>query len=222
MSKSVYSLVLSDEVVRKIDALAYASGANRSAMINRILGEYVSYVTPEERVSSAFDRMTELLIGAGDVFQMPARPSGSMMSMRSAIAYKYNPSVRYSVELSRSQDITDVGTLKVQLRTQNESLISLMNDFLSVFTAFELKYTDGTVSEYGGGRFIRRLILRENGNASLSAVSGETVGEIISDYVKTFDAAVKAYFYSLGDRHAAVKNVAEIYGKYISDCRFII
>ena len=50
MSKSVYSLVLSDEVVREVDLEAYRHGLSRSAMINQILAEAVSYVTPEKRM----------------------------------------------------------------------------------------------------------------------------------------------------------------------------
>ncbi|MBQ1203294.1 MAG: ribbon-helix-helix protein, CopG family, partial [Loktanella sp.] len=50
MNKSVYSIVLSDDVVAQVDRLAYKAGTSRSAMINRILADYVSYVTPEQRL----------------------------------------------------------------------------------------------------------------------------------------------------------------------------
>ena len=41
--------MLSEGVVRAVDAEAARLGTNRSALINRILAEYVSYVTPEMR-----------------------------------------------------------------------------------------------------------------------------------------------------------------------------
>ena len=47
MKKSLYSIILSDEVVNEIDRLAYKANTNRSNMINQILAEYVSYTTPE-------------------------------------------------------------------------------------------------------------------------------------------------------------------------------
>ena len=50
MNKSVYSLVLSDEIVQEIDRMAYEAGASRSAMINQILADYVRYTTPEKRM----------------------------------------------------------------------------------------------------------------------------------------------------------------------------
>ena len=50
MSKSVYSVVLMDDVVDAVDRLAYEAGTNRSNMINRILAEYVQLATPEQRM----------------------------------------------------------------------------------------------------------------------------------------------------------------------------
>ena len=53
MSKSVYSLVLSDDVVAAVDRAAYALGSSRSNLINQILAEYVSFITPEKRRKDA-------------------------------------------------------------------------------------------------------------------------------------------------------------------------
>ena len=65
MSKSVYSIVLSDDVVREVDREAYANGLSRSAMINRLLAEAVSYVTPEMRMREIFGQVESLLTGGG-------------------------------------------------------------------------------------------------------------------------------------------------------------
>ena len=62
MNKSLYSLILSDDVVREIDRLAYKSGTNRSSMINRILAEYVSYTTPEMRFNQIFSALESMLL----------------------------------------------------------------------------------------------------------------------------------------------------------------
>ena len=55
MKKNLYSLTLSDEVVREVDALAHRLGTNRSALVNRILSEYVSVPTPERRINDIFE-----------------------------------------------------------------------------------------------------------------------------------------------------------------------
>ena len=44
MKKSVYSLVLMDDVVDAIDKLAYSMNTSRSNLINQILAEKVSYI----------------------------------------------------------------------------------------------------------------------------------------------------------------------------------
>ena len=54
MKKSVYSLVLSDDVVEAVDRAAYQNGLSRSAMVNQILADYVSYTTPEKRMREIF------------------------------------------------------------------------------------------------------------------------------------------------------------------------
>ena len=47
MKKSVYSLVLMDDVVEAIDELAYSMNTSRSNLINQILAARVSLLTPE-------------------------------------------------------------------------------------------------------------------------------------------------------------------------------
>ena len=85
MKKSAYSLVLSDDVVAEVDRAAYQNGLSRSAMINQILAEYVSYTTPEQRMREIFSQV-ERLLTPGGVFQTLLQPSDSMMSLRSALA----------------------------------------------------------------------------------------------------------------------------------------
>ena len=50
VNKSVYSLVLADDVVEAIDRLAYSMNTSRSNLINQILAERVQLLTPEKRM----------------------------------------------------------------------------------------------------------------------------------------------------------------------------
>ena len=61
MGKSVYSLVLSDDVVEKIDQAAYQKNTSRSNLINQILAEYVSFVTPEKHMQDIFRALTQII-----------------------------------------------------------------------------------------------------------------------------------------------------------------
>ena len=87
MKKNIYSLVLSENVIAAVDRLAYERHTNRSNLINQILAEYVSYETPEKRMQNVFDRMQALL---GSAFQPLESTSSTMLTLRSALSYKYN------------------------------------------------------------------------------------------------------------------------------------
>ncbi|MEZ4508643.1 MAG: ribbon-helix-helix protein, CopG family [Eubacteriales bacterium] len=134
MNKSVYSLVLSDEIVQEIDRMAYETGASRSAMINQILAEYVRYTTPEKRMREVFSAIEQMLLGS--VFEPQLQPSESMFSLRSALDYKYNPSVRYSVELYKNARPL-LGELRVSVRSQNSALVLAMLQFFKLWTRIE-------------------------------------------------------------------------------------
>ncbi|HNZ41176.1 MAG TPA: hypothetical protein PKJ65_04740, partial [Clostridia bacterium] len=55
MGKSVYSLILNDEVIKKIDMLAYARRTSRSNYISEVLASHVSYTTPQQRIKDILD-----------------------------------------------------------------------------------------------------------------------------------------------------------------------
>ena len=111
MSKSVYSLVLSDDVVAAVDRAAYSLGSSRSNLINQILAEYVSFITPEKRRKDIFDALASV-IGGFEPFQVQTRGSDSILNIRSPLRVKYNPTIKYTVELSRGSG-SEIGQLKI-------------------------------------------------------------------------------------------------------------
>ena len=155
MQKSVYSIVLSDDVVAQIDRLAYRHNTNRSNMINQILAEYVSYVTPEKRMQDTFARM-ESILRTADTFQVLMQPTDSTMTLRSAIAYKYNPSVRYAVELYRTPG-EEIGELRVSLRSQNSTLLLYLTQFFRLWMQIESAYLPRISYHAEDGRLTRSL-----------------------------------------------------------------
>ncbi|MBQ8893315.1 MAG: hypothetical protein IJ043_02780 [Clostridia bacterium] len=206
MKKSVYSLVLMDDVVAQVDRLAYSMHTNRSNMINQILAEYCSMLTPEKRMQSTLAQLEELLGKVG--FQPLAQPSGTMLMVRSALNYKYNPSVRYRVELFRQVE-PEFGQLQVQLRTQNQELIYYVNDFMVLWAKLEQIYLDHPHVSVDNGRFLRNL--RYN---PIFEHQGDMVGTAICNYVNYFDRALKLYFDYLDRPAIAVRAVEEIMKEY--------
>ena len=130
MKKSVYSLVLQDDVVEAVDQMAYSRGMNRSGLVNQILAEYASLVTPEKRAGEIFDQVC-LMLTPQSHFKILGRPSQKALNISSTLRYKYNPTLRYSVELHRGEDRT-AGQLKVSVRSQNAALVQLIEAFFFI------------------------------------------------------------------------------------------
>lgn len=76
-----------------------------------------------------------------------------MLSMRSAIHYKYNPSMRYVVELY-PHSTEELGEVRASLRTQNPSLLLYIGQFYKLWAGLERAYLEGPPrrSEAQGGR----------------------------------------------------------------------
>lgn len=161
MNKSVYSLVLMDNVVSEVDKMAYEMGTSRSNLINQILAEYVRYTTPEMRMRAVFEEMERLMQGV-DSFQIQPQPSDAMLTIRSALRYKYKPTIRYSVELYRSSRGRTVGALKVAFRTQSQPLIEMLTSFSRFGRAWR-----GTTASSSGCPRARAASRRESTSAPL-------------------------------------------------------
>ena len=221
MQKSVYSIVLSDDVVAQIDRLAYRHNTNRSNMINQILAEYVSYVTPEKRMQDTFSRM-ESILRAADTFQVLMQPTDSTLTLRSAIAYKYNPSVKYAVELYRTPG-EEIGELRVSLRSQNNTLLLYMTQFFRLWMQIESAYLPRTAYHAENGRLTRSLrpthIVQKNAETALSS---ETLGDLLYAYIALFDAALKCFFYHLEAPGAAASEIERMYRAYLTEHEVVL
>ena len=157
MGKSVYSLVLMDDIVAAVDRLAYQEGTSRSNMVNRILAEYVQMDTPENRIRTIFDAVNAVL-GTQSALQPMMATGDAVVAMRSALQYKYNPSVRYVVELYTAG--AALGEMRAALRTQNPTLLLYLGQFYRLWDKLEDAYLPGPrrESSVAGGRYTRRLL----------------------------------------------------------------
>lgn len=88
--------MLSDDVMREIDLLAHKMGTNRSSLVNRILAEHVSVRTPEQQANDIFSGIEQLLAASRDLVPLFA-PNTGRVAVRSSLAYKYHPTLRYDV-----------------------------------------------------------------------------------------------------------------------------
>ena len=200
MKKNLYSLTLSDEVVREVDALAHRLGTNRSALVNRILSEYVSVPTPERRINDIFEAIEALVSPSRELVPFFA-PNSQSMSLKSSLAYKYRPTVKYEVDLGGGEDT--LGTLNVVFRTQSAELIAALTDFFRLWARIEnvclAPALGGTIAcSLYDGRFVRPLAMPRghsiffSSRARYSARWPDIAGAI-SAYVQLFDRLLKGY-----------------------------
>lgn len=189
MAKMLYSLILSEDVVREIDEEARSLGTNRSRLINQILAGHVSLKTPAEHINDIFSAMEELLRPCRELTAsfMPFAPS---LSLKSSIDYRYRPTVRYELKLAEGDED---GALTVIFRTQASELLKSMGDFFRLFARAECEAVGAAQSEklsYAlyDGRFVRSIP-----RAFYRGKSPGQAAEILSNYVRLFDRLMKKY-----------------------------
>ena len=217
MEKNIYSLVLSDSVVEAVDELARAAGLSRSAMINQILAERVAYITPEMRMRQVIGAMQRAM---NEGFFYLEQPTAATLSCRTALKYRYKPTVRYSVEIF-SRGGVKAGELKVSFRTQNAQLIGDLMGFFRCWAALEQKYISAKLSQdilytIDSGRFTRTL------NMPTEQLSDEALGQAVADYMAMFDLAMKDYFACLPDTTTASAAAERSYAANIVRQKVII
>ncbi len=189
MAKTLYSLMLSEDVVREVDKLAHRMGVTRSGLINSVLAEYVGFVTPERRISEILSQVERLLSPATDL--VPFMAPGSMsLSLKSALEYKYRPTVKYEVQLYKGGG-SAMGELNVIFRTQSTALLGAMTAFFRLWKRTEdaLLQPAGVKIDYAlyEGKFTRTLALpRRDADA-------EALAAALSAYIRLFDRCMKGY-----------------------------
>lgn len=206
MQKSLYSLILMDDVVREIDAIAREQNTNRSNLINQILAEYVSMVTPEQRIYNIFNCIDNLL--GHNAFDSYIEPNESTMSLKSSLNYRYRPTIRYLVELYRTGENAS-GELKIIFRTQSEELLFRLAEFFELWTKMEkiyLKdYSAQTINySFENGKFTRTFAMPRD-----RIYDNEETARAISDYIRMFDDIVKGYL------TGAYMSFAEMENRYL-------
>lgn len=206
MGKSVYSVMLTDDVVAAVDALAYQTGISRSRMIDRILAQHVCCETPAQQMADIFRRIEEMA-NFHSRMQLLFPPSQELLQLKSAVPYKYNPTVKYAVYLT-PEDPLSLGQLRVSLRSQSTALRSAMNGFYRFWANLEEQH-------FHEGRFLSYRIDEDRYERSLRRPNGlapAEQGDAIAAYLSLFDATLKAYFDGLPNLQEAARSAYGVFG----------
>ena len=190
MKKSLYSLILADEVVAEIDRLAREENTNRSNLVNEILAEYVSLTTPEKHMDHVFRAIESIM--PMETFSLFSEPHGSTLSIKSSLRYKYRPTLRYEVDLGGAPGYS-AGVLKVHFRTQSPELLLALTDFFKIWIRLEDLYIRKFFPEairysLEEGKFTRSFEVPLD-----RTYDAEELGRAIGNYIETFDGLLKSW-----------------------------
>lgn len=192
MEKSLYSLMLMDRVISEIDKIAMRGNTNRSNLINQILAEYASLMTPEKRIDTIFKNIEKLMVETSDLVPF-VTPNQLTMSMKSSLEYKYRPTIKYLVQLYRVPNGA-IGELNVNFRTQSSALLADITKFFRLWKRLEdtyisEHYAPGAIKyELYDSKLVRTIAVSRNRD-----YSNEELGEAITAYIKMFDELMKMY-----------------------------
>ena len=189
MKRSMYSLILSDDIVAAGDALAAQKGTSRSNYINQVLAKHVQCITPEQQMQRVFANLTHQM---DEAFRIQEQGSNALLSILGSVQYKYRPTIRYRVELLRNMQQEEVGRLKISCRTQNQTLLDAMAQFFRFWVKLEQKYDANSACAQG-------LYQIESGCMTMAllrsgAATDEQLGEIVGNYIRMFHAVLQSYF----------------------------
>ena len=199
MSKSLYSLILNDEVVSMVDKMARVNGVSRSSMIEKILANAVSYETPEIRANNIFDEIERLFSKSATMRYLESQ-SQYIGTIVGALDYRYNPAIKYNIELFPNSD--KLGQLKVTLRTQNGMLLDLMSDFYKFYIYLEKTYYNKSATYlFEQNKFIRLFDFPN------TVVTTKQLAQLLTVYVKDFDELLNVYFNNLTNDTSVFKKV---------------
>ena len=187
--------MLSDDVMREIDALAHRMGTNRSNLVNMILAERVEMQTPEQQISDIFSEIERLLSASRELVPF-FTPNAQRVAVRSSLEYKYRPTLRYEVELASGFVPGEpIGTLTASFRTQSQGLLELLGRFFRCLGRIEKRTLPiGVAYSIENGRFTRELSypVKRSGSGGSSALDANEISRAITDYVSLIDKMLKA------------------------------
>lgn len=126
MSKKIYSLLLSEEVMNLIDAECRRSGKSRSSLIDGILSSAYLKDHPATRLPDLLQSLAGLL-SLEDAQVSVQRLLQDAIEFRTSIRYSYQPKIIYRVRFETSESGT-AAFIRITTRTTSAPLLSMFSE----------------------------------------------------------------------------------------------
>lgn len=223
MKKSIYSLVLLDDVVEAVDQLAYRKNTNRSQLINDLLAERLGLLTPRQQVMHVMERISDMV--GNEQIQVKSKNDYGSLQFGTFIKYKYKPSIRYSFEFNVSNEHERYAVLKIQSRSKSEELNKHLDRFFSAMCYIDQKrfpeiYQREIINKThvnSNNRFSREFLR----GIPLDKVDDEAVAEYLSCYLLMMDHALN-YYFGHYDHDNVFQQMDKIYCHHLGELELFI
>ena len=218
MGGRIYSIIVEDDLMEQVDRVAYGKGMSRSQIINEMIAEYLNLVTPEYKINQVMEHIAKRIHIMNEI-QYVSESKGNSIQCRATVAYKYNPKIRYMLELS-GKDMNKMATLNIISRTQNAEFYTHLLKFFSIVETIE------EFEQVGFRRYsIKSSPFQTEGNRIIrdfyydwmhEDLSIEEISNFLSNYIEMLNHSMNAYFnqLNLGEMEK-YKLITNIYNHYI-------
>ncbi|HIR34531.1 MAG TPA: hypothetical protein IAC91_00335 [Candidatus Faecimorpha stercoravium] len=195
MNKSMYSLILTDEVIARIDRLAYEKGMNRSQLIDHLLAKEVGMHTREHQTRTIIS-YTVSQINTQESSLHGHMDRGSM-EVATYVKYKYNPTIKYGFDIIEENN-APLGLLKIQSRSTAAALRNNLDTFFCLLSVIDDHHHQlfriPTKKQTDAGRYQRTIVLPRLFENTDDA---QTVADRLSASILLVDDTMQSYFNSL-------------------------
>lgn len=196
MAKNLYSVILSEELVSLVDELAKKNNTSRSNQINNILANFFSYTTMDMQIDSILGFINNML-SKNDEFQFLENNCDRQLSVKTSLDYKYNPSLKYSIELYKNLVNDSIGDLKIIYRISSPELRVKLERYFNYIVSFESSVNPTLVkTSMYEQKFIRQFYIEQDLNFTY-----DEIAESITEYVNNIDRTLKKY---LNDKYTTL------------------
>lgn len=182
MKQRMYSIVLTQAIVEKLDELCVGEQMTRSGMINKILGDYLKVNTTGMLADEVLKAAGGLLAEFDEVVAIS--PYGLLVG--SVLAYPYRPMARYQLEVYRNWDHS-FGQCTVYFRTRNPQLMGLLKRFFVAWMAVDYAFSKADMTyDATLGRFVRVFPLSQQWMT-------DYLGQQVGYYLRGLDFIMKRW-----------------------------
>ena len=180
-----------DGMMQRLQLMSHERDVPVNDLIDRALGDFLSVHETGINLFDVLGSIENHLTGLKH-FVTDVDLYNHAISVKSPIRYVYRPELKYRITVEQNDRIS-IGKMSVVLRSNDMNTIRCFSAFVSLWISLEEKYIRLRERiEYisDAGYFERKVYLPANDRQ----VSGQAIGEAVSDYISVFDELLKTYF----------------------------